>query len=401
MSNYTKATNFATKDALITGDPSKIVKGTEINTEFDAISVAITSKLDTSTATSTYAAKALNADITGLSLASNYGYSDIKNAEFTVTMAASAATVALKTQAGTDASATDVIQIAFRNSSLLSNAWVKRTVTAALSGVIASTATLGTVSNQPSRIMVLAIDNAGTVELAWCNYQGSSILDEATLISTTTAGAGSTSANVIYSTTARASVAFRILGYFESTQATAGTWASAASVLQGNTGSALKSIQGVLGAPTATTSGTSIDYTGIPSWVRRITLMFNGVSTNGTSNPLIQIGDAGGIEATGYLGSSMISTSTVSPTITNPTTGWGVNSGASANILHGMAVISLLDPAAGTWVCSGQLFFSNSGNMTNFGGSKSLSPGPLDRIRLTTVNGTDAYDAGSVNIYYE
>lgn len=350
-----------------------------------------------------YAARALNADITGLSLASNYGLGDIKNAAFTVTLSGNAATIALKTQAGTDPSATDVSQITFRNATLTSGAWTKRTVTAALSTVISSGSTGGTTSAQPSRIMVLAIDNAGTVELAWCNYNGSSILDEATVISTTAeGGAGAAdSANVIYSTTARTSVPFRILGYFESTQAIAGTWATSPTVIQGPTGSALKSIQGILGTVTATTSGTSIDYTGIPSWVRRITLMFNGVSTNGTASILVQIGDAGGIETTGYLGTgtALGAPSTVSPA--NFTTGFGFPSSSASNIMHGTLVLSLLDPANGIWVATGILGLSSSANQLMTGGSKPLSPGPLDRVRFTTGNGTDTFDAGSVNIYYE
>jgi hypothetical protein len=80
---------------------------------------------------------------------------------------------------------------------------------------------------------VLAIDNAGTVELAVVNISGGSVLDETTLITTTAIAAASNSATAYYSTSARTSVAYRVVGYVESTQATAGTWASAPSLIQG------------------------------------------------------------------------------------------------------------------------------------------------------------------------
>lgn len=101
--------------------------------------------------------------------------------------------------------------------------------------VISSGSTLGTVSGQPSRIAVLALNNAGTIELAAVNIAGGNQLDETNLITTTAeGGAGAAdSANVIYSATARSSVAYRVIGYIESTQTTAGTWATAPSTIQG------------------------------------------------------------------------------------------------------------------------------------------------------------------------
>jgi hypothetical protein len=100
------------------------------------------------------------------------------------------------------------------------------------------------VSAQQSRIVVIALDNAGTIELAVVNISGGNNLDETTLISTTAeGGAGAAdSANVIYSTTARTSLPFRVVGYIESTQATAGTWATAPSTIQGYGGQALSAM---------------------------------------------------------------------------------------------------------------------------------------------------------------
>ena len=127
----------------------------------------------------------------------------------------------------------------FRDTPLTSGTINTRTVAAAISVVVPSTATLGTVSAQQSRLVVIALDNAGTVELAVVNIAGGNNLDETTLISTTAISAAAASASVVYSTTARTSLPFRVVGYIESTQATAGTWATAPTTIQGQGGQAL------------------------------------------------------------------------------------------------------------------------------------------------------------------
>lgn len=157
----------------------------------------------------------------------------------------------------------------------------------------------------------------------------------------------------------------------------------------------------VLGTAVASTSGTSIDFTGIPSWVRRVTVMFSGVSTNGSSYPIVQLGDNGGIETTAYRGSltSINAGGGAAPELI--TTGFGLNrSGSSSALLNGCLFINLLDPANNTWACFGNISDSNVafGNYTS--GAKTLS-NTLDRVRITTVNGTDTFDAGSINIMYE
>ena len=127
----------------------------------------------------------------------------------------------------------------FRASPLTSGTVTTITVPAAISVTIPSTSTMGTVSAVQSRIVVIAINNAGTVELAAVNIAGGSVLDETTLITTTAAVAAGNSATAYYSTTARTGVAYRVVGYVESTQATAGTWATTPSTLQGYGGQAL------------------------------------------------------------------------------------------------------------------------------------------------------------------
>ena len=150
-----------------------------------------------------------------------------------------------------------------------------------------------------------------------------------------------------------------------------------------------------LGVAQATTSGTSIDFVGIPAWVKRITLMFNGVSTNGTSNYLIQLGDAGGIETTGYLGASQ---DPAGASYSNFTNGIGVASALAANVWHGSIVISLV--SSNNWTASYALARSNNNGGAFGAASKTLSD-TLTQVRITTVNGTDLFDAGSVNILYE
>lgn len=155
-----------------------------------------------------------------------------------------------------------------------------------------------------------------------------------------------------------------------------------------------------LGTMVNSTSGTAIDFTGIPATAKRITINFNGVSTNGSSVPIVQLGDSGGIETTGYLCSA--SGMTVSAAASaNFTTGFGIsNSWTSAAVLHGTVTLTLEDSSANTWIASGVTAHSNGEKTNTTAGSKSLSA-TLDRIRITTVNGTDTFDAGTINISYE
>ena len=154
------------------------------------------------------------------------------------------------------------------------------------------------------------------------------------------------------------------------------------------------------GTAAASTSGTSIDFTGIPSWVKRITVMFNGVSTNGTSEVLIQIGTSGGIQTTSYSGAGTVATSAVSTTAYSTGFMNYTNAEGATSVRHGSVILSLLDSGSGIWTCQGNLASSAAARSYMLSGSKTLS-GTLDRVRITTVNGTDTFDAGSINILYE
>lgn len=125
----------------------------------------------------------------------------------------------------------------FRAAALTSGA-VNPRVIPSTSLVIPSGATLGTINAQQSRLVLIALDSAGTVELGVVNVSGGNNLDETTLISTTAISAGASANNVVYSTTARAALPFRVVGFIESTQVVAGVWASAPSTIQGQGGMA-------------------------------------------------------------------------------------------------------------------------------------------------------------------
>jgi hypothetical protein len=149
----------------------------------------------------------------------------------------------------------------------------------------------------------------------------------------------------------------------------------------------------------ASTSGTSIDFTSIPAGVKRITIMFAGVSTSGTSIPLFQIGDSGGIEATSYSGSG--SRLDGSPVSSNFTTGFGItDTWSSSATASGQIVLTLVNAAAFTWVAMGNFCDTSGNGHHQCGGFKSLSA-ELDRVRITTAGGSDTFDAGSINILYE
>jgi len=161
--------------------------------------------------------------------------------------------------------------------------------------------------------------------------------------------------------------------------------------------SIVRSNQIVLGTPVASTSGTSIDFTGIPSWVKRITVMFSGVSTNGTVSLLVQIGDSGGIETTGYVSSSVNATNGASSSGTDNTSGFVIRSASASNTWSGHMTITNLN--SNLWVSSHTLKGNTTSNASG-GGDKTLSD-TLTQIRITTANGTDTFDAGSINILYE
>jgi hypothetical protein len=152
------------------------------------------------------------------------------------------------------------------------------------------------------------------------------------------------------------------------------------------------------GTAQASTSGTAINFTGIPSWVKRITVIFSGVSTTGTSNTIVQLGTGATPTYTtsGYLGSAATSSGA---TVTNFSTGFMVNNSVgAASVVHGNILI--VNVNGNTWVESAVLALSDSANTRDSAGSVTLGAA-LTALRVTTVVGSDTFDAGTINILYE
>lgn len=148
----------------------------------------------------------------------------------------------------------------------------------------------------------------------------------------------------------------------------------------------------------ASTSGTVVEFTGIPSWAKKITVMFNGVSTSSTSAVQVQLGTSGGFEATSYVGGATAAAA-ASAGFTSFTSGFVLSFGAdsAATTRHGAIVIS--NVSGNIWVCQGTISSADLVRSSTVSYSKSLG-GVLTQLRVTTT-GADTFDAGSINIIYE
>lgn len=147
----------------------------------------------------------------------------------------------------------------------------------------------------------------------------------------------------------------------------------------------------------ATNAGTTIDFT-IPSWVKRITVMFNGVSLSSTGLLIIQLGTASGIENTGYSGAMVNAGSTNIVAGSNMSSGFALfQTGGNTVVTNGHAVLCNL--TGNVWTESAVIGRSDSTFVGLSGGVKSLG-GALTTVRITSSS-TDTFDAGSINILYE
>jgi hypothetical protein len=154
------------------------------------------------------------------------------------------------------------------------------------------------------------------------------------------------------------------------------------------------------GTSVASTSGTSIDFTGIPSWVKRITVMFDGVSLNSSGLIRIQLGDSGGVETTGYTGASSYAGASNTAGAGSYSSGFDSFGDNNASVArYGAFYISKI--TGNTWCITGGYGVSTPSIYTmQFAGTKTLSD-TLDRVRITSSTGTDTFDAGTINILYE
>jgi hypothetical protein len=153
----------------------------------------------------------------------------------------------------------------------------------------------------------------------------------------------------------------------------------------------------ITGAVSGTITIVGVDYLDIPSWAKRITVMFNGTSANSVSPMLIRLGTSAGIAATGYLSTLGYMDGAATTGAGSQTTGFYYSPGVAANAVKGY--YSLVNMTGNVWIGSGALAYSNDSQV--FGAGSVTLSGVLDRLRITSVSGTDTFDGGSVNILYE
>lgn len=247
---------------------------------------------------------------------------EISNLTLATSVGSSALTIAVKTQAAADASAGDPIKVGMRSSTLTSGVYNQRSITGALSLVVSSGSTLGQTSAKAARLFIYLLDNAGTLELAISQTQ----FDENQLISTTAEGGagGADSATVMYSTTARSSVPFRLVGYLDNTQTTAGTWASAGTTLGvGNYGS-------IQYAPKIAryTGNDAGSLSGTPIIIKGMTLDYDPASMINLTTGVITIPVTGTYEVVVQAGCNALSTSATQYLLLELRTGSVANAGS-------------------------------------------------------------------------
>ena len=149
----------------------------------------------------------------------------------------------------------------------------------------------------------------------------------------------------------------------------------------------------------ASTSGTAIDFTGIPSWAKRITVMISGLSTSGTSPHLLRVGTSSGFVTSSYTSGVSVYGGSNIVNSANNTNGFNFSpTPVDASVACG--ALTLLNVSGNTWVHTSVIGFTDAAFAATGGGNIALG-GLLDRVRITTTNGTDTFDAGSVNIMYE
>lgn len=149
-----------------------------------------------------------------------------------------------------------------------------------------------------------------------------------------------------------------------------------------------------------TLSGTSVDFTGIPAGVTRITVNLAGASMTSTTAPYFQLGDSGGVETSGYLSDLVVLSNAAAVACSNNTVAFQIGNGVAAQTYHGSIVFNLVNASTNTWEATGNFAFSNGAAHTFTAGTKPLSA-TLDRVRITSSSGADTFDAGTANISWE
>jgi hypothetical protein len=168
-----------------------------------------------------------------------------------------------------------------------------------------------------------------------------------------------------------------------------------ADIAAGAVNQAKRSEQLTLDTAQTAANGTVMDFTGIPSWVKRVTVIFAGMSISSTTAPLIRLGTSGGIQSTSYSSTSTSAGSGV--TTTSSTTGFVIFSSVATDAISGSMVVKRV--SGNTWVA--EHVVKKSASETAIGAGDVTLSGTLDRIRVTTSNGLGLIDAGTINILYE
>lgn len=250
-----------------------------------------------------------------------------------------------------------------------------------------STATTQSPGNNSTALATTAYVDTLTLTNA---TNATNLIGSGTVSATTTGGAALTPTNA----TNAANVTATIASAVTATTQTAGdnsTKVCTTAFFQAN--------KSVLGTPVASTSGTSISFTGIPTWAKRVTITFKGVGTSGTSVKLFQIG-SGSLLATGYLGLAT-NIQGAGNAVSANSTGFSLFSNIATDRTSGSIILTLENSSTNSWCAQGN--FSNSAGTSaayTVSGTNSLG-GALDRVGITTVNGTDTFAAGEINVMWE
>lgn len=154
----------------------------------------------------------------------------------------------------------------------------------------------------------------------------------------------------------------------------------------------------IVSGTAVTASSTSVDFTSIPSWVKRITVMFSGVSTNGTSNLLVQIG-SGSVTTSGYNSAGAGCISGSSPLVAVSAAGFVIVNDTATDVKNGLFTVTAMGSNA--YSASHTMGGDSTRDVCFWGGGSVTLSDTLDRVRITTVGGTNTFDAGTINILYE